>query len=92
MVSKEQAMAPMASEVLQREFLPLRGKLIEVAAALDRLARAEGSLADDPRMHQVRRSLEILSGTAQGADRAEQVQMAFSLPYEAGWRESFPTK
>ncbi len=80
-------MATTASEVLQREFLPLRGKLIEVAAALDRLARAEGALADDPRMAQVRRSLEILAGAAEGADRAEQVQMAFSLPYDPHWRE-----
>ena len=81
-------MATKASEVLQREFLPLRGRLIEVAAALDRLARADGSLAKDPRIEQVRRSLEILSGTAQGSDRAERVQMAFSLPYDPGWRES----
>jgi len=82
-------MATRASEVLQREFLPLRGKLIEVAAALDRLARAEGSLADDPGMAQVRRSLEILAGTAQEADRAGQVLMAFSLPYDPRWREGF---
>jgi len=78
-----------ASELLQREFLPLRGKLIEVAATLDRLARAEGSPADDPRAQQIRRSLEILAGTTQGSDRAEQVQMAFSLPYDPKWRESF---
>jgi len=77
-----------ASDVLQRDFLPLRGKLIEIAAALDRLARAEGPWADDPRIHQVRRSLEILAGTTQGSDRAEQVQRVFSLPYDPQWRES----
>ncbi len=81
-------MATNASEILQREFLPLRGKLIEVAAALDRLARADGSLANDPRIEQVRRSLEILSGTAQGSDRAEGIQMVFSTPYDPGWRDS----
>ncbi len=80
-------MAATASEVLQKEFPALRGKLIEVAAALDRLVRADGSLADDPRMAQVRRGLEILSGTAEGPTRAEQVQMAFSLPYDPRWRE-----
>jgi hypothetical protein len=85
-------MAVNASDVLQRDFLPLRGKLIEVAAALDRLARAEGSLAGDHRVQQIRRSLEILSGTAPGSDRAEQVQMAFSLPYDPGWREALAAK
>jgi hypothetical protein len=77
-----------AGEVLQRDFLPLRAKLIEMAAALDRLARAEGPWADDPRIRQVRRSLEILAETTQGSDRAEQVQMVFSLPYDPGWRET----
>jgi hypothetical protein len=82
-------MSAKASEVFEREFLPLRGKLIEVAAALDRLARAEGALDDDPRMKQVRRTLEFLSNVVQGSDRAELVQMIFSLPYLAEWREEF---
>jgi len=77
-----------ANEVLQRDFLPLRGKLIEIAAALDRVARAEGSVAEDPRIGQIRRSLEVLAATTQGSDRAEQVQRVFSLPYDPQWRES----
>ena len=81
-----------ASEVFQRDFLPLRGKLIEIAAALDRLARAEGSVAEDPRIQQVRRSLEILAQTTQGSDRAEQVQRVFSLPYDPTWRETLAGK
>ena len=37
-----------APEVLQREFLEIRARLLQVAASLDRLGRAEGSVADDP--------------------------------------------
>jgi hypothetical protein len=70
---------------LDREFLPLRGKLIEVAAALDRIGRAEGS-CDDLRIDQVWRSLELLAASRETADRAEQVQMIFSLPYDPQWR------
>jgi hypothetical protein len=70
------------SNMLNTEFLGIRCRLIELAAALDRIDRADGSAADDPRMAQIRRSLQILAGD--GPDRAEQVQMVFSLPYEEG--------
>jgi len=76
-----------AVEILDREFLPLRGRLLEVGAALDRIARA-GGVCDDPRVDQIRRSLELLSQARDTADRAEQVQMIFSLPYDPNWRTS----
>jgi hypothetical protein len=75
-----------ALDVLDREFLPLRGKLIEVAAALDRIGRAGGD-CDDARIVQVRRSLELLAAPRETADRAEQVQRIFSLPYDPQWRK-----
>ena len=40
------------------------------------------AVADDPRLTQIRRSLEILAGD--GPNRAERIQMVFSLPYEKG--------
>ncbi|HEV3004186.1 MAG TPA: hypothetical protein VGX78_06975 [Pirellulales bacterium] len=78
---------PAAPEVLNREFLEIRAKILEVAAALDRLDRAEGFLDGDPRMAKLRQALAVLS--TGGGDRAEQVQMIFSLPYDDGWRERF---
>jgi len=75
-----------ASQILEREFLVVRSKLIDLAAALDRMDRAEGSVADDPRIEQIRRSLEILASDALG--RAERIQLLFSLPYEEKWREA----
>ena len=76
-----------ASDVLNREFLEVRARLLQVAAALDRLDRAAGSVADDPRLQNIHRVLEVLRSAS--PKRAEQVQMIFSRPYSSGWRESF---
>jgi hypothetical protein len=72
-----------AAQVLDREFLTIRGKLLEVAAALDRIDRGTGSAASDPRLEKIRDTLAIM---AKGGDRAEHLQMIFSLPYDAKWR------
>lgn len=76
-----------AAEVLNREFLEVRAKILEIAAALDRLDRADGSVVRDPRMGRIRQGIAALASSA--ADRAEQVQLIFSLAYEEGWREQF---
>jgi hypothetical protein len=76
-----------ASDVLNREFLEVRARLLQVAAALDRLDRAEGSVDDDPRFQNIHRVLEILRSAS--PKRAEQVQMILSRPYSPMWRESF---
>ena len=79
-----------AADVLDREFLGVRAKLIEIAAVLDRIDRASGSVDEDPRLADVRRSLELLAGDR--SDRAEQIQSFFSLPYQDNWKsEYFPT-
>jgi len=87
-----------AAKVLDAEFLAIRCRLIDLAAALDRIGRAgcgagcqpavtnAGAPADDPRIAQIRRSLEILAGDAPG--RAERVQLEFSLPYDEHWRDA----
>jgi hypothetical protein len=69
-----------AAKVLDREFLGIRCRLIELAAALDRIDRAKGAVAGDPRWLQIRRSLDMLATSATG--RAEGVEMLFSLPEE----------
>ncbi len=80
-------MPPGAAEVLDREWLTVRARLLEVAAALDRIDRADGSVADDPRIGQIGESLALLAN--ERGSRAEQLQMAFSLPYESEWRERY---
>jgi hypothetical protein len=69
-----------AAKVFDREFLGIRCRLIEMAATLDRIDRAEGVADGDPRRSQIRRAIEILLADAPA--RAERVELAFSLPYE----------
>jgi hypothetical protein len=76
-----------APEILNREFLEIRGKVLELAAALDRLGRAEGSVADDVRLARLREALTVI--LEQSEDRAEQVQMIFSRSYDNAWLEKF---
>ncbi|MDZ7617679.1 MAG: hypothetical protein U1E05_11780 [Patescibacteria group bacterium] len=76
-----------ASEVLDREWLTVRARLLEVAAALDRVDRAEGSVANDARIGQIREALTLL--TRERDHRAEQLQLALSLPYDPQWRERY---
>lgn len=78
------------ADVFEQEFLPVRAKILEVAAALDRLDRATGSLITDSRRARIQSAIQILLLPEE--DRAEQVQLMFSRPYEDGWRENFGIK
>ncbi|HQU44476.1 MAG: hypothetical protein B7Z73_10350 [Planctomycetia bacterium 21-64-5] len=73
-----------APEILNREFLEMRAKILELAAALDRIDRADGSVAADPRVQRIEQGLAVLAEA--GAGRAEKVQMIFSLAYQEGWQ------
>ena len=76
-----------AAEVLNREFLEMRCKVLELAAAMDRLDRATGETADDPRLAKIREALSIVAD--ERGDRAEQIQLIFSRPYHEQWRQEF---
>jgi hypothetical protein len=75
-----------AAEVLEREFLNIRAKILEVGALLDRLDRAEGDLSD-PRRDRIDRAIAVLAQPHTG--RAEQIQLIFSLDYAEDWQEKF---
>ena len=75
------------AEILDREFLELRAKILELAASMDRLQRADAAVADDERMQKLRQAMEIVCGPE--GDRAERVQCLFSLPYLPEWRTQF---
>ena len=76
-----------AAEVLDREFLQVRARLIDVAATLDRIDRAEDPVADDRRLERIRQAARILAGDASG--RAEKLQLLFSLPHRDDWRTDY---
>ena len=75
-----------AAAVLDRDFLEIRSRLLEVAAALDRHDRAPGHPGDPPdrRLAQLRQALEAL--LEPGPGRAETVQLIFSLDYDPHWQ------
>ena len=75
-----------AQDVLNREYLEMRAKILELAASRDRIDRAEGNADDDPRMALLRQGFELL--LSDQPQRAEQVQLLFSIPYDRQWRET----
>ena len=75
-----------ALAVLDRDFLETRGKILEVAAVLDRIDRAPAHHPEhpDPRLGQIRQALEALAEPGPG--RAETIQLIFSADYDQNWR------
>ena len=78
-----------AEAVLSREQFKIRAKLIEIAASLDRIDRANGEVDDDPRMMEIRKSLEVLSGSNGDSNRAAEIQMIYSRTFDAEWKTHF---
>ena len=72
------------ADVLNREFLEVRAKILEIAAALDRLDRVPGDVTGDLRITRLRDGLTALQSPAPG--RAAVVQTIFSLAYDPQWR------
>lgn len=70
---------------LDREYLPIRAKILEIASALDRIQRGPEDEAEDPRWEQLQAGINLLFSS--DPERAEQVQLLFSREYEAEWRE-----
>ena len=72
--------------ILEREFLPVRAKILEIAAALDRIQRVGGKAQEDPRWKQLQTAIQTLLEPE--ADRAERIQLLFSRAYDDHWRSA----
>ena len=80
---------PMNSpEILEREFFEIRAKILEIAAAFDRLDRSTGDISADARLKLIEEALQVLQQLSR-EDRAEQVQLIFSREYNDQWQEQF---
>ena len=80
--------APTVQELAEREWPTLRARLVDVAAALDRLDR----FGDTPEAAQARGEAERMLREILrpgDADRAERVLTMLSREYDATWRERF---
>lgn len=77
-----------AGDILSRHYLEIRCGLLDIAAALDRIERADGAddVRTDPRLEEIRHGIEILAGS--GSDRAERIQLLFSDEYISGWNKA----
>jgi hypothetical protein len=75
-----------AAELLNNEFIEIRARLLQVAAALDRIDRAEGDVSRDKRRLDLDRAIGSLTETR--FDRAERLQRIFSLPYDRDWKKT----
>ena len=75
-----------AKEVLDREFLEIRCRVLDIAAALDRVQRGEApeEVRSDPRMAELHEALDVVRDGK--LDRATRVQMVFSDAYDESWR------
>ena len=82
-MSKEET----SRQVLENEYLPVRAKILEIAASLDRIQRSEGDSADEPKWKQLGQAIVIL--LEEKEERAQRVQLLFSRPYDSQWRETF---
>ena len=71
--------------VLEADYLALRAKILEIAAGLDRFDRANGDWPGDPRRTRLDEAIRIL--LIDEPERAEQVQLLFSRPFDANWRD-----
>lgn len=78
-----------SQQILDREFLEIRAKILEVAAALDRLERAEGDVSLDPRMALLGDAIDVIAQRQSDPIRAEKIQLLFSREYDEKWLESF---
>lgn len=76
-----------AQQTLDREFLDIRCRILDVASALDRIQRGQGDVADDPRMQKLNEALQI--AMSPDPHRAEKIQILFSREYDENWKEQF---
>lgn len=71
---------------LDRHFLEVRGRVLELAAIFDRFDRGMGTqdVQSDPRFEQLREGVKLLLSDESG--RAEKIQMLFSDEYIPNWK------
>lgn len=68
--------------VLDRHYLEMRARVLELGAAFDRIQRA-GDIPADDRLLKLHKALSVVMDA--NPDRAVRIQMIFSDPYDPNW-------
>ena len=76
-----------AEKVLAEEFHSARSKILDLAATLDRLERATGSVENASQMQLLSQGLKILCDDE--FDKARRVQLLMSRQYDPEWRKTY---
>jgi hypothetical protein len=84
--SMNDSMARNSDVIFSESFLEMRAKLLEVAATLDRIDRAESKLSSDQQAlrRKIDQAIEICA--SHGGDRAQKLQHLFSREFDPNWR------
>jgi len=73
-----------ATQIVADEFMIARAKIIELAATLDRIERASGSVDDSKNMQLLIQGMHILIDDQ--VEKAKRVQLLMSRDYEPNWQ------
>ncbi|MFM8572832.1 MAG: hypothetical protein ACKOAU_14655 [Pirellula sp.] len=76
-----------AEKVLSEEFFVARSKILDLAATLDRLDRAEGTVDQLQQSKLLHQGIEILLDDQ--PEKAKRVQLLMSRPYDPDWRKNY---
>lgn len=76
-----------AEQILTDEFLLARSRVLDLAAMLDRLERAPGSVEQASQMQLLRQGLNILCDDE--SEKARRVQLLMSRDYDPAWRKNY---
>lgn len=79
-----------AAEIMDREFFEMRALILQLAASLDRMGRSKSPAVPEEKLKLLENGIRIL--LTQENNRANLVQMLFSLPYADQWPEEFQLK
>lgn len=78
-----------ANQIIEREYLELRSRILQLAASFDRIERADGtgSEAAAENLDKITQGLKILLD--EQTEKAKRVQLLFSREYSEDWRNQF---
>ena len=73
-----------SEQIVVDEFMIARAKIVELAATLDRIERAEGEVEDSKNMQLLIQGMHILCDDE--PEKAKRVQLLMSRQYDPNWQ------